>query len=79
MKKENYEQYLRLRREAKYLVEYAFMLIENWNFYDSEALMDFLDDVVRYLGSKKSHEKFNGYRMRSDSSRRKDQTVIASE
>jgi len=74
MKKQNYQQYLRLRREAKYLVEYAFMLAKNWNFYDSDDLMSFLDDVVRYLGSKQNYEKFNDYRMRSAiASRRKDE------
>ncbi|MGH9922299.1 MAG: hypothetical protein ACRD38_06065 [Nitrososphaerales archaeon] len=63
MRKENYTEYLRLKRESKYLVEYALMLTENWRFYDSDGLMSFLEDVVRYLGSDKEYEKFGKYKM----------------
>jgi len=78
MNKENYRKYLKLKREGKYLVEYALMLVQNWNFYDSDALMGFLDDVVRYLRSKKDYEQFNGYCDPNGVGRRKNETVIAS-
>jgi hypothetical protein len=63
MKKENYREYLRVKREGRYLVEYALMLAQNWKFYDGDALMSFLDEVVRYLGSEKEYEKFGKYKM----------------
>lgn len=61
MKRENYKEYLRLKRESKYVVEYALMLAENWSFYDASHDMDFLENVVKYLGSGKDYEKFNSY------------------
>ena len=63
MKKENYREYLRVKREGRYLVEYALMLAQNWKSYDDDALMSFLDEVVRYLGSDKEYEKFGKYKM----------------
>ncbi len=76
MKKENYSRCLRLRREGRYLVDYAMLVAKNWSYYNSSHDMNLLDAVVRILGTKKDYERFNGYRMRSDS--RKEQTVIAS-
>ncbi|MGH9921168.1 MAG: hypothetical protein ACRD38_00290 [Nitrososphaerales archaeon] len=40
------------------------MLTENWRFYDSDGLMSFLEDVVRYLGSEREYEKFGKYKMK---------------
>ena len=57
-------EYVRLRREARYLVDYALMLVKNWSYYDSSHDMNFLDVLVRILGSKEDYEKFNGYRRR---------------
>ncbi len=74
MKRES--EYVRLRREARYLVEYALTLVKNWSYYDSSHDMNFLDAVVRILGTKKDYEKFSSY-LRSDYNR-KEQTVIAS-
>ncbi len=62
MKRES--EYVRLRREAGYLVEYALTLVKNWSYYDSSHDMNFLDAVVRILGSKKDYERFDGYRRR---------------
>ncbi len=76
-KYERESEYVRLRREARYLVEYALTLVKNWSYYDSSHDMNFLDAVVRILGTKKDYEKFSSFRMRSDYNR-KDQTVIAS-
>ena len=64
MNKENYKEYLRLKKEGKYLVEHAIMLAKNWVYYDSSHDMNFLDAVVRVLGSKKEYERFNSYRER---------------
>lgn len=62
--KENYEEYRRLKREGKYLVEYAILLAKNWVRYDSSDDMNFLDAVVRVLGSDKDYERFGKYKMR---------------
>lgn len=64
MKKENYMEYRRLKKEGRYLVEYAILLAKNWVRYDSSDDMNFLDAVVRILGSKKDYEQFDGYRKR---------------
>jgi len=64
MKKENYSEYLRLRREGRYLVEYALTLVKSWTYYDSSHDMNFLAAVVQILGSKKDYEKFSSYRER---------------
>ncbi len=48
----------------KYVVEYAMMLAENLAFYDGDALVSFLDDVVRYMGRKKDYEQFTNCRER---------------
>jgi len=76
MKKQNYQEYLRVRREGRYLVEHAILLAKHCSYYDSSHDMNFLEAVVRVLGSEKDYEKFSTYRMGSDS--RNDQTVIAS-
>jgi hypothetical protein len=64
MKKENYKEYLRLKKEGRYLVEYAMTLVKNWAYYDSSHDMNFLDALVKILGSKKEYEQFNNYRRR---------------
>ncbi len=64
MKKENYKEYKRLKREGKYLVDYAMTLVKNWAYYDSSHDMNFLDAVVKILGSEKDYERFNGHRKR---------------
>lgn len=63
MKKENYREYLRMKREGRYLVEYAIMLAKNWAYYDSSHDINFLDAVVRILGSKDEHERFSKYKL----------------
>ena len=80
MKKENYREYLRLKIEGKYLVEYAMLLAKNWTYYDSSHDMNFLDAVVRVLGSKKDYELLRSYRAGLVKCGRKisEQTVIAS-
>lgn len=64
MKKENYREYQRLRKEGRYLVDYAITLVKNWSYYDSTHDMNFLDAVVRILGSKEDYEQFKSYRER---------------
>ncbi len=64
MKKENYREYKRLKREGKYLVDYAMTLVKNWAYYDSSHDMNFLDAVVKILGSRKDYERFSGHRKR---------------
>lgn len=58
MKRQNYDEYLRLKREAKYLVQYGMMLVKNWNACDTGSDMDFIDAVVGTLGSEKEYEQF---------------------
>lgn len=64
MKKENYKEYQRLKKEGRYLVEYAMTLVKNWAYYDSSHDMNFLDALVKILGSKKDYETFSSYRER---------------
>lgn len=64
MKKENYKEYLRLKKEGRYLVEYAITLVKNWSYYDSSHNMNFLDAVVKILGSKEDYQQFKSYRER---------------
>lgn len=64
MKRENYCEYLRLKRDAKYLVKYGIMLVKNWNVCDASSDMDFVDAVVSTLGSEKEYEKFCKYKER---------------
>lgn len=78
MKKENYREYQRLKRERRWLVEYAMTIVKNWSYYRSSYSINFLDAVVRVLGSKKDYEQFSSYRMGSDSAldRTKDHTTV---
>lgn len=64
MRKKNYREYLRLKKEGRYLVEYAMTLVKNWSYYDSSHDMNFLDAVIKILGSGKDYEKFSSYRER---------------
>ncbi|MEM2760079.1 MAG: hypothetical protein QXU32_09185 [Nitrososphaerales archaeon] len=64
MKRQNHEEYRRLKREARCLVEHAMLLVKNWAYYDSSHDMNFLDAVVKVLGSKRDYDEFSSYRER---------------
>lgn len=60
--KTNNKDCLRIKREGRYLVEYVMSVVKNWSYYRTSYNMNFLDAIVRILGSKEDYEKFKKYR-----------------
>lgn len=58
MEKGNYK----AKSESRYLVEHAMFVVKHWSYYKRSYNLNFLDAIVRILGSEEDYEQFKSYR-----------------